>query len=108
MDFERFQEFMLESAARHDAEIATIRESLKTINGTLKSVSDSLKSAANTVGHVVDNQVFLQERLDLLAQDLSQHAKENRAEAAQIHASLRDLERIVFRHVTDPSAHSVG
>ena len=101
MDFERFQEFMLESAARHDAEIATIRESLKTINSALQSVS-------NTVGRLVDNQVFLQERLDLLAQDLSQHAKENRAEAAQIHASLRDLERIVFRHVTDPSAHSVG
>ena len=59
MDFERFQEFMLESAARHDAEIAVIRQ-------TLKSVADSLQSVTSTVGRLVDNQVYLQESMDLL------------------------------------------
>ena len=85
MDFERFQEFMLESAARHDVEIAAIRE--------------SLKSVSNTLDRLVDNQVFLQESLDLLA-------KETREDHAQTQASLRELERIVFRHVTDPNAHN--
>jgi hypothetical protein len=90
MDFERFKEFMLESAARHDTEIAAIRESLKSVADTLQSINDSFKSVTSTVDRLVDNQVFLQES------------------HAQTQESLRELERIVFRHVTDPDAHSVN
>lgn len=98
LDFERFQELMLESAARHDAEIAAIRESLKSVANTLQSVGDSFKSVSNAVDRLVDNQMFLQESLDLLTKQTSEdHAKTQ--------ASLRELERIVFRHATDPGAH---
>ena len=101
MDLERFREFMLESATRHDAEIAAIRESLKTVANTLQSVSDSFQSVTNTVDRLVDNQAFLQESLDLIA-------KETREDHAQTQSSLRKLEQIVFRHVTDPDAHNVN
>jgi hypothetical protein len=94
MDFEGFKESMLESAARHDAEIAIIRESLK-------SVAESLTSVTNTVGRLVDNQIFLQESLDALA-------TQTREDHAQTQKSLRELERIVFRHVSDPDAHNVN
>ena len=73
VDFERLQEFMLESAARHEVEIAAIRESLSSIS--------------NTVGRLVDNQVYLQESNDLLSRE------------------MRALERVVFRHAIDPDAH---
>jgi hypothetical protein len=73
MDFGHFQEFMLESAARHEVEIAAIRE--------------SLGSMTNTVDRLVDNQIHLQESIDVLSRE------------------MRALERVVFRHVTDPDAH---
>ena len=101
MDAERFQEFMLESAARHDAQIAGIRESLRSVANTLETISESFQSVSNTVDRLVDNQVFLQESLDLFARQTSEdHAKTQ--------ASLRELERIVFRHVTDTGAHGPG
>lgn len=64
---------MLESAARHEVEIAAIRE--------------SLGSMTNTVDRLVDNQIHLQESIDVLSRE------------------MRALERVVFRHVTDPDAH---
>lgn len=98
MDFDGFQEFMLQSAAKHEADIAAIRE--------------SLKSMANTVDRLVDNQVFLQESLDLLTNQTRAQAEtqqkdhtEMRDSQRELRESLHELERIVFRHVTDPGAH---
>src|SRR5947208_8920735 len=56
MDLERFQEFALQAAARHEVEIAEIR--------------DSIRSLTNTVERQVDNQVFLQESMDLLTRKM--------------------------------------
>ena len=90
MDFERFQEFILESAARqeaaaarHDAAIAQHDAAIAQHDAAIADIRDSLKSMANTVERLVDNQVFVQE-------------------------SLQELERIVFRHATDPGAHNVN
>ena len=108
MDFERFQEFMLESAARHESEIAAIRV--------------SLTSMSNTVGRLVDNQVYLQESIDLLTRKMIENedarekdraeAKKNHTDAEsemrEIRREMRDLERIVFRHATDPDAHRIN
>jgi hypothetical protein len=140
MDLERFQEFMLQSAARHDAEMAIIRESIGSIT--------------KTVGRLVDNQVYLQESMDLLTRKLIEEAdtrerqnevwerqnaerdrqlaererqnaerdrqladrdkqlveqdRQNAEAHAQFRQELRELERIVFRHTTDPEAHGLN
>ncbi len=90
MDFEGFQEFILESAARHDAAVAQHDAAIAQHNaaiarhdGEIADIRDSIKSMVNTVDRLVDNQVFLQ-------------------------GSLQELERIVFRHATDPGAHNVN
>jgi hypothetical protein len=115
MDLERFQEFMLEFAARqdaaaarhdvaiaqHDAAIAQHDTAIAQHDAEIADIRDSLKSMANTVDRLVDNQVFLQESLDVLA-------TQTREDHAQTQESLRELERIVFRHVTDPGAHHVN
>lgn len=86
---------MLEAAARHEVEIGAIRDSLK-------SVADSVQSLAKTVDRLVDNQVFLQERIG----DLAKNQDATQQSSRDLQQSLRDLERIVFRHVTDPGAHT--
>ena len=83
MDFERFQEFILESAARQEAAAARHDAAIAQHDAAIADIRDSLKSMANTVERLVDNQVFVQE-------------------------SLQELERIVFRHATDPGAHNVN
>jgi hypothetical protein len=97
MDFERFQEFILQSVARPEAAVARQEEAAAQHDAAsarhdaaaarhdveIADIRDSLKSMANTVDRLVDNQVFLQE-------------------------SLQELERIVFRHATDPGAHNVN
>ena len=104
MDFERFQEFVLQSVARQEAAVARQEEAAARHEAAsarheavaarheavaarhdveIADIRDSLKSMANTVDRLVDNQVFLQE-------------------------SLQELETIVFRHATDPGAHNVN
>ena len=53
--------------------------------------------------------------MDFLAKETAEQARQNReqaeqhrAQAEETLASLRELERIVFRHVTDPGAHNVN
>jgi hypothetical protein len=101
MDFERFREFMLESAARHESEIAAIRV--------------SLTSMSNTVGRLVDNQVYLQESIDLLTRKMieNEDAREKdrtqaESEMQEIRLEMRALERVVFRHASDPDAHRIN
>jgi hypothetical protein len=83
MDFERFQEFILQSVARQEAAVARQEAAATRHDVEIADIRESLKSMANTVDRLVDNQVFLQE-------------------------SLQELERIVFRHATDPGAHNVN
>lgn len=103
---------MLESAARHESEIAAIRV--------------SLTSMSNTVGRLVDNQVYLQESIDLLTRKMieNEDARERdrrtwetgrerdrtqaESEMQDIRREMRELERIVFRHATDPDAHRIN
>ena len=105
MDFERFQEFMLHSAARHDSEMAVIRESLGSIT--------------KTVGRLVDNQVYLQESMDILTRKVVEEAdawekrhaafeKQNAEAHAEIQQALSELDRILFGHTTDPDAHKLN
>ena len=101
MDLERFQEFMLQSAARHDSEMAVIRESIGSINSTLGSIT-------NTVEHLVDNQVYLQESIDLLTRKMSEAAAASEKNRAQAEREMQELRRVVFRHVTDPEAHNLN
>jgi hypothetical protein len=82
MDFEQFKEFMLQSAAQHDARITAIEESM----GRLIS----------TVDRLVDNQVFLQEK-----------SEELKDEQLKTERMIQELSKIVFRHVVDPQAHGV-
>ena len=88
MDLERFQQFMLESAARHDAGIGTLRESLKDwtieISGTLDRVSHTLEV-------LVNNQVHLQET-----------AAEERKE---FNRRMDDFRQAFVLHAADPDAH---
>jgi len=92
---------MLESAARHESEIAAIRV--------------SLTSMSNTVGRLVDNQVYLQESIDLLTRKMieNEDAREKdrtqaESEMQEIRREMRELGRIVFRHATDPDAHRIN
>ncbi len=96
--FERFREFMFESAARQDA--AAVRHDVE-----IAAIRESLTSITNTVGRLVDNQVFLHESIEQTQESIELLAKETRQQAAEMRASLRELERIVFRHVSDPGAH---
>jgi hypothetical protein len=57
---------------------------------------------------LVDNQVFLPESQGNLQESLDNLAKQSGEDHAKTQASLRELERIVFRHVTDPGAHKVS
>ncbi|MGH9720362.1 MAG: hypothetical protein ACRD8O_09125 [Bryobacteraceae bacterium] len=98
MEFEQFKDFMLQSAAEHDARIAMIE--------------DSLNRLSRTTQVLVDNQIHLQESLDRLAEENRRAseenrraAEENRGAAEENRAGLAELRRIVFRHVTDPDAH---
>jgi hypothetical protein len=94
MDLERFQEFMLQSAARHDSEMAVIRESLGRIT--------------NTVDRLVDNQVYLQESMDLLTRKLVEETEAREKSREQAEHEIQELRRVVFRHVTDPDAHQAN
>ncbi len=101
MDLEGFQEFMLESAARHESEIAAIR--------------GSLTSMSNTVGRLVDNQGYLQESIDLLTRKMIENEEargsdrtQAESEMQEIRREMRELERIVFSHATDPNAHRIN
>jgi hypothetical protein len=102
MDFEKFREFMLESAATHDAEIATIRQTLLTIR-------DSFASMEKTAGMLLTNQIHLQESMDgehkATAEAIQITQEEIRTARADTKAELAELSRIVFGHITDPDAH---
>jgi DNA-binding transcriptional regulator YbjK len=80
MDFEQFKEFMLQNAAQHEAWISEIQ--------------GSLRSLANTTQGLVDNQVYLQEKIDELAE------QGNRTQL-----QIEELAKLVIRHVSDPNAH---
>ncbi|MCX6590858.1 MAG: hypothetical protein NTZ56_04980 [Acidobacteria bacterium] len=81
MDFEQFKEFMLQSAAQHDARITAIEESM----GRL----------INTVDKLVDNQVFLQEANQRTESSLE-----------RTNAVVQELAKLVIRHISEPGAHS--
>jgi hypothetical protein len=85
MEFEQFRDFMLQSAAKHDAQISTLQE--------------MVKSLVSTVEMLAENQSRLQKSMnDSFRRMALDH------EATQ--TELRELSRIVFRHVSDPDAHS--
>ncbi|MFN0168333.1 MAG: hypothetical protein ACKV22_18050 [Bryobacteraceae bacterium] len=87
MQFEEFREFMLQSAAQHNVRIAQIEESLNRIT--------------NTVGRLVDNQVYLQEKFDATQDQIGETQQQIRETQQQ----LRELAGLVIRHVSDPDAH---
>ena len=91
MDFERFQQFMLESAARHDGEIAVLRESLGTITETMDRVSRTLEV-------LVNNQVHLQEKSDA-------DESEFRRRMEDFSSRMDDFRKAFVLHVVDPEAH---
>ena len=109
MDFEKFKEFALQSAARHDAEIAMIRESSITAR-------DSILALNRTMDRVVANQIHLQDSMDenhtkseeairTTQESIRATQLEMRATHEATQAEIRELSRVVFRHVTDPEGH---
>ena len=81
MDLERFQQFMLESAAKHDAEIGTLRESMREMNQSIAKhdaqfgvVAETLDRVSHTLEVLVNNQVHLQESMDDFRQAFVLHA----------------------------------
>ena len=98
MDFERFQQFMVESAARHEAEIGMLRESLKESTAEHKArfavIEDTLGRVSHTMELLVNNQVHVQELRD-----------EDRAELSEFRRSMDDFRKAFIFHVTDPEAH---
>lgn len=98
MDLERFQQFMLDSAARHEAEIGTLRESIREMNASMREstarheakfavIDETLDRVANTLEVLVNNQVHLQEHVDEHRRDMD------------------EFRRVFVHHATDPNAH---
>ena len=85
MEFEQFRDFMLQSAAKHDAQIATLQEMVKSLASTVEMLAENQSRMQKST-----NDSFRRMELD--------------HEATQ--AELRELSRIVFRHATDRDAHS--
>ena len=109
VDFEKFKEFALQSAARHDAEMAMIRESLITAR-------DSIMALNRTMDRVVENRIHLQDSMDenhrkteesirTTQEEIRATQMEMRATHEATQAEIRELSRVVFRHVTDPGGH---
>ena len=102
VDFEKFKEFALQSAARHDAEMAMIRESLITAR-------DSIMALNRTMDRVVENRIHLQDSMDenhrKTEESIRTTQEEIRASHEATQAEIRELSRVVFRHVTDPGGH---
>ena len=65
--FERFQQFMLESAARHEAEMAAMRESMREStarhNAKFAIIDETMGRVARSLEVLVNNQIRLQHRL---------------------------------------------
>ena len=98
MDLERFQQFMLESAAKHDAEIGTLRESMREMNQSIAKhdaqfgvVAETLDRVSHTLEVLVNNQVHLQET-----------AAEERKE---FNRRMDDFRQAFVLHAADPGAH---
>ena len=91
MDLERFQQFMLESAARHEAEIGAMREAMRESTARHEAkfavIDETLDRVANTLEVLVSNQVHLQEHVD-------EHRKD-----------MDEFRRAFVFHATDPNAH---
>ena len=109
LDFEKFKEFALQSAARHDAESEMIREGLITAR-------DSIMALSRTMEHVVENRIHLQDAMDeshrkteesirAMKEEMRANHKATQAEIQATQAEICELSRVVFRHVTDPEGH---
>jgi hypothetical protein len=99
MDWERFQQFMLESAARHEAETGMLREWMKessarhhaemaeirdVMQRSHVSITETLDRVSHTLGILVDNQVHFQ---------------------YQFSQRMDDFRDAFVHHVKDPGAH---
>jgi DNA-binding transcriptional regulator YbjK len=87
MDFEQFKEFMQQSATQQDARIAQIEE--------------AIRSLASTSQRLADNQICLQDRVD----EIGKNSVIIQRQLQELSQEMRELGRIVFRHVTGPKAH---
>lgn len=103
MDLERFGDFILNQAARHESEMADLRAGLADLQLREFAVREDIASLAHTAEILVDNQVqqredierlktIFQEGLDILTKKLLEESDTRQYQYEITHASMRETQ----------------